>query len=127
LDKSVPHRGAEPQRQEATHHGSASGPPSQTATENKKAPRQIAPDKEGMGSRAIHRHPAHGEVLKKEGEKKNLTKSRSFSFYSEKSSCSSLSTSLKKPSRLLAFALQLQSTDGDYFTGWGIWSAPSQT
>lgn len=26
-----------------------------------------------------------------------------------------------------AFALQLQSTDGDYFTGWGIWSAPSQT
>lgn len=88
---------------------------------------QIAPDKDGMSSRTIHRHSACGKVLKK--KKKDLTQRRSFSVYSEKSGCSSLNTSLKKthPSRLLAFALQLQSTDGDYFTGWGIWSAPSQT
>lgn len=80
MDKSVPHRGAEPQRQEATRHGSASGPPSQTATENKKAPGQIAPDKEGMGSRAIHRHPAHGEVLKKRGGKKKSDQKQELQF-----------------------------------------------
>lgn len=97
---------------------------SDSSEKTQKAQSQIASDKEGMSSRAIHRHSACGEVLKK---KKSLTQSRSFCFYSEKSSCSSLNTSLKKPSRLLAFALQLQSTDGDYFTGWGIWSVPSQT
>lgn len=85
------------------HQGTAMVPSSQTAMKEKnKVQSQIASDKEGMSSRAIHRHSACGEVLKK---KKGLTQSRSFCFYSEKSSCTSLNTPLKKPSRLLAFAL----------------------
>lgn len=65
-DKCVPHQSAELQMMGTMHQGTAMMPPSQTAVKKtQKAQSQIASDKEGMSSRAIHRHSACGEVLKK--------------------------------------------------------------
>lgn len=76
-DKCAPHWSAELQRVGTMHQDTAMVPSSQTAMKKKKVQSQIASDKEGMSSRAIHRHSACGEVLKK---KKIWPKAEAFVF-----------------------------------------------
>lgn len=64
-----------------------------------------------MSSKAIHRHSACGEVLKK--KKSNPKQKLLFLF--RKFKLQFFEYIIEK-NRHLAFALQLQSTDGDYFT-----------
>lgn len=78
-DKRAPRWSARLQRMDAMHQGTATVPPSQTAIKKKKVQNQIASDKEGMSSRAIHRHSACGEVLKKK-KKKAWPKAEAFVF-----------------------------------------------